>query len=217
MRISEDRYARDLRRLNLAQRLIRHEVRTQWICNWTGLSDNRIRNLFHSYDKCAGRLKRRRGPSPTALASFLRSPALRSEGSAIGGLAYSLGIIPPAATTHSSAERCDLESRERWVDTFELFHKIAPRSTFKMDQFITLVNALAEGEDIQLGHCRSCHGALLVDPLGLRRRLCPACEKDSSRKRGGARGRSRKCSDAASGAEAAEEEHAGVPYQKPLF
>jgi hypothetical protein len=217
MRISEDRYARDLRRLNLAQRLIRHEVRTQWICDWTGLSDNRIRNLFHSYDTCAEHVRRRRGPSPTALASFLRSPALRSEGSAIGGLAYALGIIPTAAPADSSAGRCDLETRERWVDTFELFHKIAPYSTFRMDQFITLVTALAEGEDLQLGHCRSCHGALLVDPLGLRRRLCPTCEKDSFRKRGGARGRSRKCSEVASGAKAEEEEHAHTPYQKPLF
>ena len=70
MRISEDRYSRDLRRINLAQRLIRHEVRTQWICAWTGLSDDRVRNLFRSYDKSSGRVQRHSGPSPTRIASF---------------------------------------------------------------------------------------------------------------------------------------------------
>jgi hypothetical protein len=217
MRISEDRYARDLQRLNLAKRLIELEVRTQWICDWTGLSDNRVRNLFHSYDEREGRVRRHRGPSPTALVSFLRSPPLRSEASAIGGLAFALGIIPAASNPHSPRDASDLETRERWVDAFELYQKIVPRSILKMDQFITLANALADREDLQLGHCGNCHGALVVDPLGVCRRLCPTCERDSFKKRGGARRPSRKCSDTPAGATDREEETAPVPYQKPLF
>src|SRR5258708_20882065 len=95
MRVPEDRYTRDLRRINLAQRLIQHETRTQSICAWTGLSDERVRNLCRSYGGGSMALQRHRGPSPTRLATFLRSPTLRSEASAIGGLACVLGVIPP--------------------------------------------------------------------------------------------------------------------------
>ena len=45
MRISDARFSRDLRRYQLAWRLIRHEVRTRTIERWTGLSMHRIRNL----------------------------------------------------------------------------------------------------------------------------------------------------------------------------
>jgi hypothetical protein len=217
MRISEDRYARDLKRLHLAKRLIEHEVRTQWICDWTGLSVNRVRNLFHSYDEHAGHVRRRRGPSPTALTSFLRSPPLRSEASAIGGLAYARGIIAGASDSAAPREASDLETRERWVDTFELYQKIVPQSILKMDQFITLANALAEGQDLQLDHCRNCHGALIVDPLGVCRRLCPACERDSFKKRGGARRRTHNCSETVSGATDTAQENVPVPCQMPLF
>jgi hypothetical protein len=103
------------------------------------------------------------------------------------------------------------------VDTFELYRKIVRQSVLKMDQFITIASALAVGEDLQLDHCRNCHGALIVDRLGVCRRLCPACERDSFKKRGGAHGRSRKGSDTASGTTDAKEEGASVPYQKSLF
>ena len=76
MRISEDRYTRDLRRLHLARRLIQYEVRTRWICACTGLSGNRVRNLFHSYQESLGSARRRRGPSRRQVSSFLTSPTL---------------------------------------------------------------------------------------------------------------------------------------------
>ena len=49
MRVTDDRYSRDLRRYDLAVRLIRHEARTQTIRQWTGLTDDRIRKLYRSY------------------------------------------------------------------------------------------------------------------------------------------------------------------------
>src|SRR5580693_2081399 len=126
MRVSEDRYSRDLRRLNLAQRLIRHEVRTQWICAWTGLSD----------DKTSGNVRRHRGPSPTRLASFLRSPTLRAEASAIGGLACASGAIFPTPTPHARRDPPGVEAVERLCHVFELYREGVPQSHFTMDQFI---------------------------------------------------------------------------------
>jgi hypothetical protein len=60
MRVSEDRYARDLRRIQLAHRLIRHEVRTYWICAFTQQTIDRVRNLLRSYEDDLAGLKRHR-------------------------------------------------------------------------------------------------------------------------------------------------------------
>ena len=45
MRVSDDRYSRDLHRMDLARRMIRLEARTFTIRQWTGLSDDRIRKV----------------------------------------------------------------------------------------------------------------------------------------------------------------------------
>lgn len=219
MRISEDRYARDLRRLNLAQRLIREEVRTRWIRAWTELSDNRIRNLYRSYAKAFGTVRRRRGPNPMQLSAFLTSPSLRAEASAIGGLALACGAIPQTSKSRTARERPHLETHERVVDVFELFHQIVPASRFKMEQFIPLIGALAEAEDLRIGHCSNCHGALLVDPLGANRRLCFACEQDSFKSARRAPRTAPTSAPAAASLEAREDApgEEQEPYQLPLF
>ena len=178
MRVSEDRYARDLRRLNLAQRLIRHEVRTYWICTWTGLTKNRVRNLYRSYDKTLGDVLRHRGPSPTRIATYTRSTLLRIEASAIGGLARAFGLRRAKAGDTAHRDRQGVEFAERLCRVYELFQQIVPESHFTMDQFIRLAIELTDGQELQIGHCENCHGALLLDRQGASRRLCPTCKQD---------------------------------------
>ena len=180
MRISEGRYARDLRRLQLAQRLIDLEVRTKEVRAWTGLSELRIRNLCKFYDPTWVGRPRHRGPAPTRAEAFLRSPVLRSEASAIGGLAYALGVVPKASGSRVRARAADIETGERLCDAFELYRRMVPGARFTMNQFLLLVAALAEGSDLELGCCSECRGALLVDPLGIKRRLCIACRDTPS-------------------------------------
>lgn len=179
MRISEDRYARDLRRLNLAQRLLQYEVRTQWICALTGFSDVRVRHLFHAYHRSQGHVRRHRRPAPTRVAAFVRSPRLRAEASAIGGIARVLEVVPLPLTAGGRLDRFGVEGAERLCRVFEVYRRVAPESRFTMDQLIRLVIALTERQEFELGHCRNCHGALLLDRLGDGRRVCPACREDS--------------------------------------
>jgi hypothetical protein len=181
MRISEDRYSRDLRRINLARRMIRHEVRTKWICMWTGLSGERVRNLFRSYEASTGGARRHRGPSPKRIVSFLRSPPLRAEVSAIGGLACTLQIVPREPIPNARRTLPSLDTGEWLCHVFELYRHIVPESRLTMDQLILLVITLAEGEDLEIGHCVNCHGALLLDRLGVSRRLCLNCKQDAPR------------------------------------
>lgn len=176
MRVSEDRYARDLRRIQLAQRLIQHEVRTQAICTWTGLTGERIRNLCRSYNPSLNGARRHRGPAPRRIASFLRSPLLRSEASALGGLIYALRVIPRQPIPNARRVLPSVDVGERLVAAFELYRRIVPSAKVAMDQFILLVITLAEGAELEVSHCGQCHGALLLDRLGIGRRVCPSCK-----------------------------------------
>ena len=45
MRMSENRYAKELRRRALAKRMIEYNVRTSTIVTWTGLSKYQIKEL----------------------------------------------------------------------------------------------------------------------------------------------------------------------------
>ena len=215
MRISEDRYSRDLRRLNLAERFIGLEVRTQWICAWTGLSHHRVRNLYRSYDKGTGAVPRHRGPSPNRLATYLRSPALRAEASAIGGLARVFEVVPPKPAPNAWRDRANVEAGERLCAVFELYQQIVPQSRFTMDQFIRLAIALTQGGYLEMGHCTSCHGALLVERLVPSRRLCLACQQDALT----ASHESRTDTPPDTEGELARSEVASLPegYQQPLF
>jgi hypothetical protein len=188
MRISEDRYTRDLKRIQLAQRLIRHEVRTQSICDWAGITDDRVRNLYRSYNSTSLVTQRHRGPSPKRLATFLRSPRLHTEASAIAGLAYVLGVIPAKPIPDARRNLPNVEVGERMCLSFEIFQKVAPESTLTMDQVILLVTALASGEELMVVHCGNCHGALLVDRMGLKRRLCRSCKRTSGQDSDGVSG-----------------------------
>jgi hypothetical protein len=60
---------------------------------------------------------------------------------------------------------------------FELYQQIVPQSRFTMDQFIRLAIALTQGGHLEMGHCTSCHGALLVERLVPTRRICLACQQ----------------------------------------
>lgn len=179
MRVSESRYNRDLRRINLAQRMIKHEVRTQWICAWAGISDERVRNLVKSYDQNRAGAARHRGPCPKAFTPLVRTSAMRSEASGLGGLACALNLIPPAPIQNARKVLPGVELGERLISAFELYKTILPSARLKMDQFILLVLRLAEGE-LEVGHCNRCHAAVLLDPLSSARRLCEVCKRLAS-------------------------------------
>src|ERR1700691_1793115 len=99
MRISDDRYSRDRLRFDIALQFIRHEARTHTIRAWTGLSDDRIRNLYRSYlcDCRATPLARHRGKSPQQVAYFMRTGRARQEAALLASLCRLLGALPLTA------------------------------------------------------------------------------------------------------------------------
>jgi len=178
VRVSEDRYSRDLHRIDIAKRMITHEVRTRWICMWTELSGCTVRNLYKSY--VAGlpsAPKRRRGLPPTNPLVFVRNAALVDEGSVLAGLAYRFAIIPKEPMRNARKALARLEVAEQLCRSYELFRHVVPRATFSMEQYMVLIFALAEAQEVRLGLCEGCRGVLLIDCLGRSRRKCVRCRQ----------------------------------------
>src|SRR3977135_2140760 len=75
MRLTDHRYSQERHRMEVALRMIRLEARTCTIRACTGLTEDRIRNLFKSYVEadCNGTVRRRRGKSPQQAGCFIRS------------------------------------------------------------------------------------------------------------------------------------------------
>jgi hypothetical protein len=177
MRVSEDRYMRDLRRIHLAQRMIRHEVRTTTICAWTGFNEERIRNLAKSYESSTSPANRHRGPSPKRVEVFLRYNILRSEAACLGGLARSFGVLPPKPVKDAARALPSLPVGELLCHTFEVYRAVVPDARLTMEHSILLILALAEGEEIELDHCGHCSGVIIVEVASRERRICFSCRE----------------------------------------
>jgi hypothetical protein len=175
MRVSEDRYTRDLRRIQLAHRLIQHEARTYWIRAFTRFTEGRIRNLLRSYGLASDGLHRYRG-SPPRLYARLVVPKNHSEASALAGIAFIWRLVPEEPVPNAWRTLPSLDFGETVCDAFELFRHMIPGGTLNLDRFILLVMALAQRQ-LTVGHCSHCRALILLDPLGAKRRICVHCEK----------------------------------------
>ena len=175
MRITDHRYARDVRRYNLALRLIAHEARTQTISLWTGLPEERVRNLCQSYAKSEQGLSRHRGPSPNRPGIFLRSLRMRNEGAALGGLFQIFGVVPEASMPNARSDLPSLTRGERLCNAYDFYSHMIPDTSVKIEYAVMLAIALAQGTEILLAMCSRCGCAILVDRYGTARRTCMYC------------------------------------------
>lgn len=178
MRVSNERYSRDLRSIDLAHRMLQHEARTQTVCDWTGLKGDRVRNLARNYHWDADRMamQRRRGPPPTQLSGLMRHRRMRSEVAAAAGLCRVLQVLPEEPTPRARRALPGLIRGERLLDAFELFRAAIPHTQLTLEQLILVVVTLAEGGTWAIDHCAQCHATILIDQLSKApRRSCAQC------------------------------------------
>lgn len=215
MRALDQRYSRDLRRHDLALRMIRHELRTATIIAWTGLSETRIRGLYRSYiPEAALAALRHRGPPPTSVQILLRSKTLNAEAAGLAGVCFAVGVLPLKPLGEAARELPSLTAGERLCYAFELYQQLVPRPQITLEQLVLLVNVLARGEDAALVHCSSCDGATLVTLDHGQRRQCAHCALLVPDVPRDPRGTFRK-SEASEAAESEADPLEG--FQRPLF
>ena len=178
MRISDDRYDRERSSLDLARQFLRHEARTQTIRLWTGLSDDRIRNLYRSYMSRGGHfIPRHRGKSPHQVAYFMRSHRVQWESAQLASLLSLFGVIPGQPNAELAATLPTVARGEKLCSAFELFKSKIPTSQISFEHSVFLTTALTRGDQLKLTGCRECGGLLVTERLPIRERRCLYCTR----------------------------------------
>lgn len=187
VRISDERFDRDLRRIRLAWRLIGHGARTQTIRRWTGLSEYRIRSLYRDYGSTAASRAepRHRGRSPGRVTFFWQSAQLRCEAAILAGFLRLFGPLPLAPMKDAKTSLPGIPSGEQFCESYERFRSLAPDSQISIEHAVLLLLELAHGTELRLDICADCETALvLVDLLAAGRPLCAHCARRTSSRDG---------------------------------
>jgi hypothetical protein len=187
VRISDERFDRDLRRIRLGWRLISHGVRTHTIQSWSGLSRYRIQALYRDYGATAASVAepRRRGRSPSQVAFFWQSAQLRCEAAILAGFFRLYGPLPLASVADAKSSLPGLVSGEHLCESYERFRSLAADSQISMAHAVLLLLELARGAELRLDACADCETALvLVDLLAAGRPLCAQCARRTSAREG---------------------------------
>ncbi|MDB6161827.1 MAG: hypothetical protein JWO04_5533 [Gammaproteobacteria bacterium] len=176
MRISDDRYSRERLCLDLALRFLRHEARTQTIRTWTGLTDDRIRNLYRSYmSRGAHFVPRHRGKSPHQVAYFTRSLRVQWETAQLASLLSLLAVVPAQPSLELAGSLPTVARGEKLCYAFETYQATIPSSQISFEHTVFLAVALARGDQLRLGCCRECGGLLVIERFPLRDKRCQYC------------------------------------------
>ncbi|HEX4377134.1 MAG TPA: hypothetical protein VHZ99_08285 [Steroidobacteraceae bacterium] len=179
MRISDDRYSRDRLRFDVAVQFIRHEARTRTIREWTGLSDDRIRKLYHSYlnDASAAVPVRHRGKSPQTAAFFTRNPRVRAEGSLLASLCCAVGAMPDRGTSEQAKALPSLARAELLCQAYAVYRDAVTDALISFEHAVFLLTALVRRDELRLDACRGCGAVLIDDRWSLKTPHCQPCSR----------------------------------------
>ena len=176
MRISDDRYSRERLSLDLALRFLRHEARTQSIRAWTGLTDDRIRNLYRSYmSRGAQFVPRHRGKSPHQVAYFMRSARIQWETAQLASLLSLFSVVPAQPDLEMACTLPAVARGEKLCCAYELYQTTIPAAQISFEHAVFLALALTRGDQLRLSGCRECGGLIVTERLPLSQRRCQYC------------------------------------------
>jgi len=171
---------KDLRRRHLAVNFLQCHVRTETICEWTGLTRAHVKRLrqAHQHEFPSFKLRRPTGPSPRKLRQFLRSARMRNEAAAAAGLCRAYHVIPAEPVPDAHRYLPSVARGEHVVQLYDVFCRLVPSATLSLEQLLFLLMSLATGEVHDLAPCSGCQAIILIDPLGAARRLCMHCAEE---------------------------------------
>lgn len=180
MKLTDDRYAGERRQFELALRMIGHEARTRTIRECTGLSDDRIRKLYSTYFRNAGRsgIKRRRGKSPRQVQHYVRNPANQLQATTLVAL-YCAGLllrIDDDDTVHCRWPRPDVDFGHRLCRAYETYLVLHEDAQLSFEWAWNLLHCIAWNDELYLAVCDHCNARYVQDAYALDDRTCPACD-----------------------------------------
>src|ERR1700730_10378061 len=158
MRLSNHQVSRDLRSVQLALRMLSHEARTHTVSLWTRISSDRVRKLSISQrrEKPQRAARRYRGPSQTQLGTVLTSPSLRSEAAAIAYVCQMFEVMPAQPVENARATLPSVPRGEQVCSALEFFEALVPPTQLTFDQWVLLLQSLAEAKEWGMARCARC-------------------------------------------------------------
>src|SRR5262249_39588989 len=108
--------------------------------------------------------------------------SLRGEAAALSALCQALGVVPTKPIEGGAKDWRGLASGERACYAYELYRHVVPDSSVTLEQLLALIGALAKADGNRLQGCLDCDAAILVDLLGMQRRLCAHCRNERARR-----------------------------------
>lgn len=172
MKHTYDSFSRDLKRIEVARRMVSHHVRTQTIVDYTSLTRNRLATLRRRW--CVSEGTRRRGPPPRSVELFLRTARARSEGAAIVSICIAFGALPRYLHCQAGVQP-RLDIADRLCEAFEAFRTCIPHSTFDFEELLLLARELEAGVLLEISNCRVCKCMILSLKLELPIHVCVHC------------------------------------------
>lgn len=158
MKQPDDSLGRDLRRIEVARRLVFHQVRTKAIIDYTNLSKNRLATLRRRW--CVAEENRRRGPAPNSIRAILRDPRNRSDAAAMISLCIAFECIPGVSPS-GRFTLSPLETANRLCDAYDAFKAIVPRSGLFLEELLLLMHEFHQDGLLSISACKSCGCAIL--------------------------------------------------------
>ena len=176
MRISDDGYDRERSSLDLALKFLRYEACTQTIRTWTGLSDDRIRNLYRSYmSRGANFVPRHRGKSPHQVTYFTRSHRIQWETAQLASLLSLFSVVPPRPSAELATALPTVARGEKLCFAFETYVAAVGATQISFEHTVFLATSLARGDQLKLSGCRECGGLVVVERFPVKARQCQYC------------------------------------------
>jgi hypothetical protein len=180
MRATDNRYAGELDKFNLAMRMIGHEARTGTIRACTGFTEDRIRKLYGTYfrtDESAG-IKRRRGKSPRQIGRFVNSAKRQAEATLLACFYLFCNVFQLNGENRPTrlAHKSEVELGERLCQAYETYCKLYPDPQLSFEWAWNLYKSLVETRELYFAWCESCTGPYIQDAYSLDYRRCPLCE-----------------------------------------
>lgn len=169
-RLEEERWQR-----LIAQRLLRHEVRTGLIRTLTGLSEGRIRALFREIGGGEQTAPRHRGKTPFLVTFLWRNDTIREAAALFVCLwRREVEVLKLEPAQAGLTER--LRLAQGFCDTYDLYEQIWPDPPLTLERAYSLVRALKAQQEVREEPCGECGALWLVNALALPGERCSHCK-----------------------------------------
>lgn len=185
MRLSVDRYTRELEGIDLALRFVKHQVRTKTIREWTGLSGDRIRSLHVTYVRPSPEyVPRPRGRSPYKIEQFMRSQRHQDETTTLARMLSLLGAVPPAPGLNEPLLALpDPERAHLICFAYEMYRAQTYEPLFTFEHALFLTKHLISCSYLRLDNCLECTGLVMSEHFLKGLKCCTYCTTCTTRSR----------------------------------